>query len=207
MPKKDKVKSNFKNKWSKTMEESRTPKNPLSTINFSSLLKSEEKKVEKEKDSIKKIQKDYEKILKKKIQREHRAFKVTYENHPDLFYIAFASNRAQAIYRSARYFQSIFNPFFSTNADYSREMRDSRALRIKELDEYGLKGEIVPIPALLKATGIPLPCSVCGKGKFEYSDYIDGKCFIIEGEGNLNPYTKGYILCYDCYQKYLDKDS
>ena len=86
-------------------------------------------------------------------------------------------------------------------------MRNGRALRIKELDEYGLKGEIVPIPALLKATGISLPCSVCGKGKFEYSDYIDGKCFIIEGEGNLNPYTKGYILCYDCYQKYLNKGS
>jgi hypothetical protein len=81
-------------------------------------------------------------------------------------------------------------------------MLNSRAYRLQELDKYALKG-IVPIPEILRVLDVSMPCSVCKKGNFNYSDYKEEKCFIIEGEGNLNPFTKGYLLCSECYKKYI----
>lgn len=191
MPKKPR-----RNRWKKPSS------NPLDNLSLSFL--SEPKQTEEKKsDSYKGLQKEYERILHKEIQRENRAYRVVYKNHPELLYIAFCGNRGSAKYQASKYFKSIFNPFF-TGEDYSKEMLQCRAYRVQELDKYALKG-IIPIPALLKATDTSLACSVCGKDHFDYSDYEKGRCFIIEGEGNLNPFTKGYILCYDCYRKYINK--
>ncbi len=191
MPKKPR-----RTKWKKPSS------NPLNNLNLSPFLESE-KEEEKKSDTYKGIQKEYERILHKEIQRENRAYRVVFKNHPDLLYIAFCGNRGSAKYQASRYFKSIFHPFF-TGEDYSTEMLQCRAYRVQELDKYALKGTI-PIPELLKATDTSMACSVCGKDHFDYLDCEKGRCFIIEGEGDLNPFTKGYILCYDCYRKYINK--
>lgn len=192
MPKKPR-----RSKWKKPSS------NPFDNLNLKSFYEEQKEKEKVKKDSYSKIQKEYERILHKEIQRENRAYRVVFKNHPDLFYIAFKGSREGAKYEASKYFKSIFHPFF-TGEDYSKEMLQARAYRVQGLDKYALKG-IIPIPELLKVTGITLPCSVCGKDHFDYSDYEIGRCFIIEGEGNLNPFTQGYILCYDCYKKYVGK--
>lgn len=177
--------------------------NPLENLNLSPFLEPEQVKEKKKSDTYKGLQKEYERILHKEIQRENRAYRVVFKNHPDLLYIAFCGNRGSAKYQASRYFKSIFHPFF-TGENYSEEMLKCNAYRVKELDKYALKGTI-PIPELLKATDTTMACSVCGKDHFDYSDCEIGRCFIVEGEGDLNPFTKGYILCYDCHKKYLNK--
>ena len=190
MPKKPR-----KTKWNKPS------KNPLNNLNLKSFYEETKAKEKVRQDSYRKIQKEYERILHKEIQGRNRAYRVVFKNHPDLLYIAFCSNRGSAKYQASRYFKSIFHPFF-TGEDYSKEMLQCHAYRMQELDKYSIKG-LVPIPELLKATDTTISCSVCGKGKFNYSDCSQGECFIVEGEGNLNPFTKGYLLCYDCYKKYI----
>lgn len=179
--------------------------NPLNNINFKPLYENTETSPKGDKYSIRQIEGEYKRILQKSIQREHRAYRVVYKNHPDLLFIAFAKEREPAKYQASKYFKDIFHPFF-TGEGYSEEMLNSRAYRVKELDEYGLKG-VVPIPKLLQVLDISMSCSICKKGNFTYSDYIQGECFIIEGEGNLNPFTKGYLLCHECYKKYIKNTS
>lgn len=191
MPKKPK-----KTKWRKPSA------NPLNNLNLSTYLHPTEE-VKTKNDSYKGIQKEYERILHKEIQRENRAYRVVYKNHPDLLFIAFCGNREAAKYQSSKYFKESFHPFF-TGENYRKEMLNCRAYRVQELDKYALGG-VIPIPELLRVLKVSLPCSVCGKDHFDYSDYEIGRCFIVEGEGDLNPFTKGYILCYECHKKYLKK--
>ena len=176
--------------------------NPLNNLNISAFLEPKTKKAEKE--TLKELEEEYRKILKRNIQREYRAYRVCFKNHPDLLYIAFCSNRGSAKWRATKYFKNSFHPFFSNDEDCSREMLNCKAYRIQDFDEYYLKG-LIPIPKLLKTLDISMPCSVCKKGHFKFSDYIAQKCFIIEGEGNLNPFTKGYLLCPQCYKRYIAK--
>ena len=190
MPKKRKT-----TKWKKPSN------NPLNNINFKSYYEETKEKEKVKGDSYKKLQNEYSRILHKEIKRQHKAYRVVYKSHPDLLYIAFGSSRESAKYTSARYFRDIFNPFF-TGESYREEMLNSRAYRLQELDKYALKG-IIPIPEILRVLDVSMPCSVCKKGNFSYSDYKEEKCFIIEGEGNLNPFTKGYLLCPECYKKYI----
>ena len=176
--------------------------NPLDNLNLSIYTEPTKKDTkQKNKDSYKGLQKEYERILHKEVQRNHRAYRVIFDDHPDLLYIAFCGNRGSAKWQASKYFKKCFHPFF-TGANADKEMLKCHAYRIQELDKYGLKG-IIPIPDLLRALDISLPCSVCGKDHFDYSDYINGRCFIVEGEGNLNPFTQGYLLCYDCHRNYV----
>ena len=151
--------------------------NPLNNLNLSQYTNPQEITQEKKSDSYKGLQKEYERILHKEIQRENRAYRVVYKNHPDLLYIAFGGNRGTAKYQASKYFKSIFHPFF-TGEDYSKEMLQCHAYRVQELDKYALVG-VIPIPELLKATDTTMPCSVCGKDHFDYSDCERGRCFII----------------------------
>ena len=192
MPKKPR-----KTKWKKPSS------NPLNNINLKSFYEETKEKEKVKGDSYKNLQKEYERILHKEIQKENRAYRVVYSNHPDLLFIAFCGNRGTAKYQASKYFKSIFHPFF-TGENYRQEMLQCHAYRVQELDKYALKG-LIPIPELLHALDITLPCSVCGKDHFDYSDCDIGRCFIVEGEGNLNPFTQGYILCYDCHKKYIGK--
>lgn len=190
MPKKQR-----KTRWKKPSS------NPLNNLNLSDLLEPEEKAETKKEDSYKGLQKEYERILHKEIQRENRAYRVVFKNHPDLLYIGFGGNRGTVKYKASKYFKEVFHPFF-TGEDYSKEMLKCHAYRVQEFDKYALKG-LIPIPELLKTLDISMSCSVCKKEHFTYSDYIKGNCYIIEGEGNLNPFTKGYILCSSCHKKYI----
>lgn len=190
-------KKSHRAKWKKPSS------NPLNNLDLSDYISPKESALKQKKDTYKDLQKEYERILHKEIQRENRAYRVIYKNHPDLLFIAFESNREKAKYQSSKYFRDTFHPFF-TGDNYREEMLNCRAYRVQELDKYALKG-LIPIPELLHALDITLSCSVCGKDHFDYSDYEKGRCFIVEGEGNLNPFTKGYILCYECHKKYLAK--
>ena len=179
--------------------------NPLCNLNLSAYINPKPKKTKEKEDSdtYKKLEKEYRLLMEKKIKKEHRAFRVIYKEHPDLLVVCFAKSRASAKWKSAKYFKSTFHPFFAKWQDADTKMLEGLAYRIPELDEWGLKGEKVPIPDLLHALDITLPCSVCGRHHFNYSDYENRECFIVEGEGDLNPFTKGYILCYECYRKYI----
>lgn len=190
MPKKPR-----RTKWKKPSS------NPLNNMNFKSYYEENKEKEKVKGDSYRKLQKEYDRILHKEIAREYRAYRVVYKNHPDLLYIAFGNSRESAKYKSARYFKETFNPFF-TGENYREEMLNSRAYRVQELDKYALKG-VIPIPEVLRVLDVSMPCSVCGKDHFDYSDYEKGRCFIVEGEGDTNPFTKGYILCYECHKKYI----
>lgn len=177
--------------------------NPLNNLNLSNYTEPK-KEIKKTKgDTYKNLEDEYKRILHKEIQRENKAYRVIYKDQSDLLYVAFKPNRASAKYESAKYFRDTFNPFF-TGEDYRQQMLNGRAYRVQELDKYASKG--IPIPELLRVLDITMPCSVCGKDHFSYSDYREERCFIIEGEGNLNPFTRGYLLCHNCYKKYIGND-
>ena len=186
-------------KWDKNSGYRPSP-NPLNNIDLSPFLNPKKSK-EKEKENFKSIQKEYERILHKEIQKENKAYRVIFDNHPELLFVTFCRDRGAAKWQAAKYFKSIFNPFF-TGENYRTGMLYSHAYRCAELDKYALEGK-VPIPELLRVLDVSIPCSVCGKYDFTYSDYEKVKCFIVEGEGDSNPFTKGYILCTDCYKKYM----
>lgn len=137
--------------------------------------------------------------LHNRISTPLKAFKVTFKGLEDLWYISFKENRNKAIWEAVKYYQESFHPsFLCENMLYQ-----ARVKRIKELDQYAKNGK-VPIADLLKVLKIEIPCSACGKRKFSYKSYENKSCFITE-EFDLNPHTKGVILCYDCFQKYMGK--
>lgn len=142
----------------------------------------------------------YEQALKQQISK-YKARKITFKDHSDLIYISFKPTKEKAIYEACKYFQESFYPTFMGDG-ISEEMKHGKAHRVQEFDKYGIEG-VIPIPELMKVMDFKFPCSVCGKDNFDYEDYEIGRCFIVEGEGNLNPFTKGYILCYECYKKYI----
>ena len=150
----------------------------------------------------KEIKKDYEKIFKKTFSKGH-AYKVSFKESPNTFCIAFAKTKRKAIWQGAKFFHNNLYPeFMGKGWSTVQNLCLLEAHRIKELDDYSLTG-IIPIPVLMKTLNMTFKCSVCGKGNFTYETFESGGCFVLEGEGNLNDYTKGYILCYDCKRKYL----
>jgi len=174
-----------------TTRKDRPSSNPLQNIDFSEFLQPYEE-----------LQKEYKNILHQGVYKDSKAYIVKYKNHPDIFYVAFANNRASAKWKASKSLRDNFNPFFSRSS-CREEMLSSRAIRHPEFDKYAQEGYLIPIPKILKADKVSLPCSVCGKGHFTYSDYEKERCFVIEGEGNLNDFIRGYLLCYDCYKKYI----
>ena len=67
-------------------------------------------------------------------------------------------------------------------------------------DKYASDGK-VPIPELMRYFNISFPCSFCGQHDFTLQSYEARTCHIIEGEGDLNVFTRGYIACNDCFKK------
>ena len=131
-----------------------------------------------------------------------KARKVIFKDQPNLIYISFKQTKEKAIYEACKFFKDSFYPTFMGDRELYSEMEQARATRVQEFDKYGMEGKI-PIPELMKVMKFTFPCSVCGKDNFNYEDYEIGRCFLVEGEGDLNPFTKGYVLCYDCYKKYI----
>lgn len=129
----------------------------------------------------------------------HKAYKVTFKSLSDVSYISFKGTRDKAVYEACKYFKENFHPaFLCENMLY-----EGRATRIPEFDKYAKEG-IIPIIDFLKLSKSKLHCFVCRKDNFSYEDYDIGRCFVSE-EFNTNPYIKGIVMCYDCFQKYMGK--
>lgn len=164
-------------------------------------IKKAPKKEEKVFKSYKDFNEEYMKmLLKANLKKTPRAYKVTFKNNPSLVYISFKAQRKSALWEACEYFKNNMHPDFLV--DFIKMLSSSRGYRIQNLDKYAQEGR-APIPELLKNAKITLPCSVCGKYSFTYEDYIHDKCFIVEGEGDMLPYTKGYILCYHCFKRHI----
>ena len=131
---------------------------------------------------------------------QDKAFKITFKDHPEYSCIAFAPTHPKACAKGAKTIRELYFPTF-TSTDCPVQLRETKAHRCQELDEFATEGK-VPIPSLLKA-GFEFTCSSCGKVHFNYQDYATRKCFIVEGEGDIVPYAKGMIFCYSCYHKYF----
>ena len=129
------------------------------------------------------------------------AYKITFKDQPSLIYISFQKTRDKAVYEACKYFHDNFYPTFMGEGR-DQELKQAKAHRLQEFDKYSVEG-VIPIPELMKVMGFTFPCSICGKDNFNYSDYDIGRCFLVEGEGDLNPFTKGFVLCYECYKKYI----
>ena len=132
-------------------------------------------------------------------RRVRRAYIVQYNNAPELFFITFTSNRYKAKGNATKFFRDNNHPLF-IEGQWKGQHIHARTRLHPDFDKYNEEMK-VPIPELMKLN-ISFPCSICGKGNFKIIDYENKSCFIIEGEGDLNPFTKGYCLCRDCYNKY-----
>lgn len=141
-------------------------------------------------------------IKKKKEKKKVRAYAVTCKDEPDLFFIAFAETEDKAKGDMVKYFKQNFHPSFMKSASL-KIYPSIRRKRIPEFDKYS-ETKKVPVEELLKY-GLTIPCSYCGRKEFTYEDLDNHRCFIIEGEGDINIYTQGSIACYDCYSKYFKK--
>lgn len=130
-----------------------------------------------------------------------KAFKVRFKDHASLFFIAFTTRADKARAMAQRYMRDTYYPTHTING-CPISLQETRANRVKEFDKYKETGKI-PIPALMKY-GIGFSCSACGKFNFNYEDYKNNRCYIVEGEGDLNPFTKGYLFCHSCYHKYFN---
>lgn len=148
-------------------------------------------------EEVKKELADHLYFIKNKVQEPY-AFQITHRHNKDIFLITFATNKDKAKSKGHKYFKDNLHPLFIH--DYSNFVY-LKVKRLPQLDMYA-KEKVVPIPEILKL-GTTIPCSLCGKHHFELKDYENNRCFIIEGEGNMNSFTKGLLLCYDCKKKYF----
>lgn len=130
-----------------------------------------------------------------------KAYLVTFTEHSQLLYVAFTETRDKARAAAQRYMRDMFYPLENINK-CPIKLSETRAVRAKNLDKYREESKI-PIPELMKLE-VTFPCSCCGKDNFDYKDYEIGRCFIIEGEGDLNFFTKGMVVCYECKNRYFN---
>ena len=155
---------------------------------------------EKPKETRQGLLKEYEDLLSKTSKK--RAYKVTFKNVKDLFYISFQTGnykqcKYKAIWEAVKYFQDNFHPvFLSENMLYQ-----SRVHRVEELDEFANEGK-VPVATLMERLQVSFPCKACGQGKFNYEDYEFRRCYVTE-EFDMYPFTKGLLLCKKCFDKYI----
>lgn len=175
---------------------------PKTSQSFSGVFKTPFSKIDLSKYTNQKSELEllYNEATKKQVFKG-KARKIIFKDQPNLIYISFKKEKMKAIYEACKYFQDSFYPTFMGEGR-DEEMKQARALRVQEFDKYSAEGKI-PIPELMRVMEFTFPCSVCGKDNFNYEDYEIGRCFLVEGEGDLNPFTKGYVLCYDCYKKYI----
>ena len=129
-----------------------------------------------------------------------KAYYITFDNHPEYTYVAFALTNEKAKAEAQRYIRDTYYPLSTIDA-CPVSLKEARSKRMPEFDEFKHSGKI-PINRFLKE-GFKVKCCVCGKFEFDYNDYMAKRCFIVEGEGDLTPYLNGYLFCYSCYHKYF----
>lgn len=172
----------------KTGRTSGSFKTPFTSIDLSDLSETTEDR------------KNREEMLRKKLSKGN-CYKVTFKDQENLVFISFQKTPEKARSEACLYFRDNFYPSFM-DTGMEEEYMVSTAHRLQAFDKYSIECK-VPIPDLMKELKATFPCSVCGKDNFNLQDVEIGRCFIVEGEGDLNPFTKGYVLCYDCYKKYI----
>ena len=154
-------------------------------INFSSFIR-----------PFKALQRNYELLAWK---RRPLCYSITYKSAPDILYIAFGK-KDKCKGDATRYFRDNMHPAFIEKGWYKMHL-EARAIRRPEFDIY-YREKKVPVAELLKL-GVTVPCAICGEGNFGRTEYDYKQCFTIEGEGDLNIFTKGFIVCKKCHDKYL----
>ena len=134
------------------------------------------------------------------------AYTVTFTDDPSLLFISFASykERDKVRYAAIKYFHEAHHPDFLTRLQTNGKYKFARRHRCPELDKYADEKR-VPIWEVMKL-GVPVPCAMCLKYSFTYEQYLAKKCFVIEEGVNSNIYTKGVVLCYDCYKKLISDE-
>ena len=125
---------------------------------------------------------------------------VTYTTIPGLLYVAFESNKDRAKGTATKYFKLSKHPEFDGNKWRFTHI-NARAILKRDWDKYAMTGKI-PVMELLDL-GASFPCYCCGRGLFTYNDLKKKKCCIVEGEGELNPFTQGFLICKECEKKYF----
>ena len=143
------------------------------------------------------IEKDYQELAQKK---RPKCYTITYKSVPNALYIAFGT-KDKCKGEATKFFRDNFHPAFMGNS-WRKLHPEARAIRQPQLDKY-YKEKKVPIPEVMKL-GATFPCSICGKENFTLKDYEDKRCFLVEGEGDVNLFTSGHIVCYNCYKKYIN---
>lgn len=144
---------------------------------------------------------EYKKIHSR-LEDYPKAYRIYFLDYPDLIFFSFDDRRNKVKWTAYKYFREQMHPAFTKDSSTFRGMR-VRTYRVPEFDKY-FKEEKIPIPELMEKQDIIFKCSICGKGNFTYESYKNKGCFVLEGEGDLNPFTKGYVLCHQCYQKFLN---
>ena len=128
-----------------------------------------------------------------------KAYLVTFTDIPSLCYIAFEHSKNKARGVAVMYFRD-FHPDFMDGLWKKRFLHAQRK-RVPAFDKYSYSGK-VPVMELLKR-GMSFSCGVCGKDNFTYGDIQIGRGFVIDDGFEMNPFTKGFVLCYHCYKKYF----
>lgn len=140
-------------------------------------------------------------IVKKRILP--KCYTVKYKNAPDLFFITFQDNRYKAKGAATKFFRDNMHPLF-IEGQWRHQHIYARAKKFPAFDKYAEEGK-VPILELMRI-GLTFPCSICGEGNFDFNSNKYKQCFIVEGEGDLNPFTKGFCICKNCYEKHYKND-
>lgn len=133
-------------------------------------------------------------------KRQPKCYTITYKSVPDALYVAFGT-KDKCKGEATKFFRDNFHPAFMGKA-WKKLHPEARAIRQPQLDKY-YKEKKVPIPEVMKL-GATFPCSICGKENFTLKDYENKRCFLVEGEGDTNPFTSGYVVCHNCYKKYIN---
>lgn len=195
---------------SQTRAEKMRPKNTgvttnssLKYIDFTEINRASNKYQKKEKRK-KEVEERKEARQREKFNKEFfsagSAFSVTLKDIPSLFYFTFAKNQQEARSKGYYFFKENRVPeTFNLSCDEIWKRVNTKYH--KELDKYSFEGKI-PIPVLMQTLNLSFPCSNCMSVTFNYKDYENKKCYVIEGEGDLSEFTSGFILCPKCYHDY-----
>lgn len=145
----------------------------------------------------KELQEEYKRLEMERLSKG-TPYVVTYTSVPDIMYLVFAKNKDKAKGIATKYFKENFHPDFVGKGWRTQHLK-SRTKVIPEFKKYSQTGK-VPIPDLMKILNLTFPCLCCHDHNFNYQDYENGKCYVIEDDGyDLNDFTKGYVLCRECY--------
>lgn len=142
------------------------------------------------------LKRDYTRIRQKRLPK---CYSITYKGIPDILYIAFGE-KDKCKSEATKYFRDNFHPAF-VEKEWKKCHTNARAIRHPDFDQY-YKEKKIPIEALM-SLDVRIPCCVCGKGSFGADELKYKQCFVIEGEGDLNVFTKGLLVCKDCFNKYV----